>query len=97
MSISPRSIVVIALASLLSAGCEKKIAAVCEEKCSIADAATCQALTDESEATAEERGCEGEFEEYAACLDASGVCTAGVLAADTACAAEIKALKDCTG
>jgi hypothetical protein len=25
------------------------------------------------------------------------VCTAGVLAADVACAAEIKALKDCTG
>lgn len=88
---------VVLFAALLASGCEKKIATVCEDKCSIGDVQTCQALTDKSEATAEERGCEGEFESYAACLDAHGVCTAGVLAADVACAAEIKALKDCTG
>ena len=91
------SILVVALTALLAAGCEKKIASVCEEKCSAADVTTCQTAQQKSEDTAEERGCEGEFEDYASCLDAHGTCTAGTLAADTACATEIKALKECTG
>jgi hypothetical protein len=86
---------VLCFAALL-AGCEKKISAVCEEKCkSTADVQTCQDATSKAEATAEERGCESEFESYAACLDMNAACTAGTLDATSACAAEIKALADC--
>ncbi|MFT3770454.1 MAG: hypothetical protein QM820_33925 [Minicystis sp.] len=93
--VNPRRVLTaaLALAALMASGCEKKIAAVCEEKCGSA-AQTCVDSTAQDEATAEERGCEGEFEAYASCADAKATCTSGVLDT-TACAAEITALTAC--
>lgn len=84
----------LALAALMSSGCEKKITAVCEEKCG-SSAQTCIDSSEKSEATAEERGCEGEFEAYASCADAKATCDNGVLDAKSACASEIQALDAC--
>ena len=81
---------------LLASGCDKKIADVCATKCAnAADVQTCTDSNATAEATAEERGCESEFEGYASCLDAKGTCTKGVLDGTTACATEIKALDAC--
>jgi hypothetical protein len=97
MSTSRRSVtVVLALTAVLTSGCEKKIGAVCEEKCgSAADVKTCSDSEATAEATAEERGCESEFEEFASCADAKAVCTNGSLDAAKPCAAEIAALDAC--
>src|SRR5690349_9077538 len=84
----------LALAALLAAGCDKKIDAICEAKCGSA-AAACTEQGEKAEATAEERGCEGEFESFVSCVDQNGTCTNGVLDATAACAAEIKAVDDC--
>jgi hypothetical protein len=83
------------LTAALASGCGKKIAAVCETKCAAADVQTCTDTSATAEATAEERGCESEFEDYVSCLDAKGTCTKGVLDGATACATEIKALDAC--
>lgn len=79
--------------ALTATGCEKKITAVCEDKCgSSADA--CIAAEEQAEATAEERGCEGDFEAFASCAADKATCTAGVLDA-SACAAEAAAVTAC--
>lgn len=84
------------LTALMASGCGKKIADVCATRCATAaDIQTCTESSATSEATAEERGCESEFEGYASCLDAKGTCTKGVLDGTTPCAAEIKALSAC--
>jgi hypothetical protein len=90
----PFVIAALALTALSSSGCEKKITAVCEEKCGGA-AAACIDASEAAEATPEERGCEGEFEAYASCADAKATCEGGVLDAKAACAAEIDALDAC--
>lgn len=93
---APRALpLILALAALLASGCEKKIAAVCETKCaSAADIQTCTDSNAQAEATAEERGCESEFEDYAGCLDLHATCTKGVLDG-TACTTEAAALAAC--
>lgn len=81
-------------AALVATGCEKKIDAVCAAKCGSA-AQTCTDTGEKAEATAEERGCEGEFESYVSCLDEKATCTNGVLDGTGPCAAEITALDAC--
>lgn len=92
----PRPFVTAALAlvALMASGCEKKISAVCEEKCGTF-AQTCKDINEKNEDTAEERGCETEFEAFASCADAKATCVGGTLEADIPCAAERKALDDC--
>ena len=86
----------LSLTALLASGCDKKIADVCATKCAdAADVQTCTSSNATAEATAEERGCEAEFEAYASCLDAKGTCTKGVLDGTTACPAESKTLQTC--
>ena len=82
------------LTASLVVGCGKKIEAVCEEKCG-SDAATCISKGEASEATAEERGCESEFESYVSCADEKGTCTNGTLDATAPCAAELEELGTC--
>lgn len=84
----------VSFTALLASGCGEKIDAVCEEKCG-ADAQTCIDTGAKAEATAEERGCESEFESYVSCAGDKGVCTKGVLDATKPCAAEITALAAC--
>ena len=87
----------LALTCLLGTGCGKKIAAVCETKCgSAADIQTCTDASAKAEATAEERGCESEFEDYVSCLETNATCTKGVLDGATACATQIAAVAACT-
>jgi len=93
MSRSRLHVAALAFAALAAAGCDKKIDAVCEEKCGSA-AAACQTASATAEATAEERGCEGEFEALVGRLDAKSTCAGGALD-PTPCAAETKALDAC--
>jgi hypothetical protein len=81
------------VAAALTSGCEKKITAVCEAKCG-GDAQTCVDFYEKAEATAEERGCEGAFEEFASCADAKASCKEGVLDT-TGCGSEINELEEC--
>lgn len=94
MSLARRVLAVaVSITALSAIGCEKKIDAVCEEKCGSSSQA-CIDANAKAEATAEERGCEGEFEALAECADEKGTCAKGVL--DTSqCAAELKALAAC--
>lgn len=85
---------VIVLALLVS-GCGKKIEGVCQEKCSGDGVEVCQEATEQSEALAEERGCELAFEEYAECLGENATCTEGVLDAPAACDAQAAELAAC--
>jgi hypothetical protein len=78
----------------LAAGCEKKITAVCEDKCG-SDAQACIETYEKAEATAEERGCEGQFEEFASCAADKASCKEGLLDV-TACAKEIGEIAACT-
>lgn len=83
------------LIPLLLAGCGEKIEAVCEKKCG-EDAQICIEAGEKAEGTAEERGCESEFEAYVSCADEKGKCTSGVLVVESGCETEIKALDACT-
>jgi hypothetical protein len=95
--LAPLSLAMFLFVTLVASGCGKKIAAVCEAKCgSTADIQTCTDSSATAESTAEERGCESEFEDYVACLELHATCTKGVLDAANACATETAALTACT-
>jgi hypothetical protein len=88
------------VASLALTGCPSSVDALCDARCDCEGCSdyqydTCLNDADADAARADRLGCADLFDEYAACVDDTGVCHGAEW--DTSCGAEHDRLKRCTG